>query len=271
MAETPTHRTLRDVRGWILDMDGVLYRDTEPIPGAAEFIDHLRREATPFACLTNNSTLTSEQYSRKLANMGIHVPASQVLTSGPATAAFIRSESGPGTPVLAIGEDGVMQALREAELHLTQDYRQARYVVVGLDRRITYDKLRAAGLAIRNGARFIGTNPDRTLPVPEGLVPGNGAFLAALEAATDVAPFIIGKPEPPIFHWALAHLGLKPEETACVGDRLETDVLGGKRVGLYTVFVLSGVSTAEQLSHFQPGPDAVFPSLAELLLAWKKR
>jgi 4-nitrophenyl phosphatase len=271
LTDTANTRGLRDVRGWILDMDGVLYRETEPIDGAGRFIDHLRQEGTPFACLTNNSSLTSAQYSRKLADMGINVPESQVLTSGPATASYIREEAGPGTPVLAIGEDGVTEALRDAGLELTQDFRRARYVVVGLDRHLTYAKLRAAGLAVRNGAKFIGTNPDRTLPVPEGLAPGNGALLAFLEAATDVEPLIIGKPQAPIFHWALSHLGLKAAETGCVGDRLETDVLGGKQVGLFTVFVLSGVSTREQLAQFEPEPDAVYAGLGELLTAWKQR
>lgn len=252
-------------------MDGVLYRDTEVIPGAPEFIRQLQEEGIPFVLLTNNSTKTPKQYAEKINAMGIHVDESQVLTSALATAAYLLEAIGVAGRIYVIGEDGIIEALKNAGFTLVDDHSQAQCVVVGLDRQLTFAKLQTAALAIRNGARFIGTNPDRTLPTPMGLIPGNGAILAALAAATDVNPFVIGKPQSPIFRWAVSRLGLPIETVACLGDRLETDILGGAQAGLTTVFVLSGVSSAEELSHFQPRPDAVFADTAELLAAWRHR
>jgi 4-nitrophenyl phosphatase len=267
-------------------MDGVLYRDTEVIPGAPEFIRQLQDEGTPFVLLTNNSTKTPKQYAEKIGQMGIVVDEAQVLTSSLATAAYLLETIGPAGHVYVIGEDGIVEALTSAGFNLVSDRSQAeenpqpehkrldfppQCVVVGLDRRLTFAKLETAALAIRGGASFIGTNPDRTLPTPMGLIPGNGAILAALEAATDVSPFVIGKPQSPIFRWAVSYLGLPTETVACLGDRLETDILGGAQAGLTTVFVLSGVSGAEELSRFEPKPDAVFADTADLLAAWRRR
>jgi 4-nitrophenyl phosphatase len=266
-------RDLSQVAGWIIDMDGVLYRDTVVIPGAPEFVAQLQADGTPFVLLTNNSTKTPTQYAEKIAEMGIHVPPAQVLTSSLATAAYLLETFGEGAPVYAIGEDGILEALAQAGFVLLRDeeYLRARSVVVGLDRQATFARLQWASLAIRNGAAFIGTNGDRTLPTPLGLIPGNGSLLAFVEAATDTPPFVIGKPQPPILRWAVSQLGLPAERVACLGDRLETDILGGSRVGLYTVFVLSGVSTSEDLARFEPKPDAVFAGPAELLAAWRGR
>ncbi|MHB0876331.1 MAG: HAD-IIA family hydrolase [Anaerolineae bacterium] len=266
-----TLHTLDSVGGWIIDADGVLYRDTEVIPGAPEFIAHLKREGTPFVVLTNNSTKTPAQYVAKLAEMGIIVEEHEVLTSSLATVDHMRAESGPGTPVFVIGEDGIVEALRQGGFALVEDYRLARYVVVGLDRDLCFPRLQAAALAIRNGAGFIGTNSDRTLPTPEGLIPGNGSILAALEAATDQAPLVIGKPQPAIFAWAASHLAMKAGRVACLGDRLETDILGGHAAGLLTVLVLSGVTSPALLAAYEPKPDLVYPSAAELLAAWRSR
>lgn len=267
----PHNHALHGIDAWIIDADGVLYRDTEVIAGAPDFIEHLKAEGTPFVILTNNSSKTPAQYVAKLAEMGINVAVEQVLTSGLATTAYLLEEAGPGTAVLVIGEDGILEPLAAAGFTLVQDYESPRYVVVGLDRRLTFARLQDACLAIRRGAAFIGTNGDRTLPTPIGLIPGNGAILAAIEAATDTPPFVIGKPQTPIFRWALGRLGLSAERVACLGDRLETDILGGHRAGLRTVFVLSGVSTAEDLAAFTPKPDVVFADPAELLAAWRSR
>jgi 4-nitrophenyl phosphatase len=266
-----TATSLRDVGGWIIDADGVLYRDTEVIPGAPEFLAQLKREGTPFVVLTNNSSKTPAQYVAKLAEMGILVEEREVLTSSLATVDYLLAESGRGTPVFVIGEDGIVEALREGGFELVDDYRRARYVVVGLDRKLCFPRLRAAGLAIRGGAKFVGTNGDRTLPTPEGLIPGNGSILAFLEAATDQAPLVIGKPQPGIFAWAASHLGALAGRVACLGDRLETDILGGRDAGLLTVLVMSGVTSPELLATYEPKPDLVYPSAAELLDAWRRR
>ncbi len=263
--------TLRGVDGWIIDADGVLYRDTEVIPGAPEFIEQLKREGTPFVVLTNNSTKTPAQYVDKLAEMGIRVEEREVLTSSLATVDHLLAESGPGAPVYVIGEDGIVEALRQGGFELVQDYWRARYVVVGMDRQVCFARLQGAALAIRGGATFIGTNGDRTLPTPIGLIPGNGSILAFLEAATDQAPLVIGKPQPGIFAWAASHLGVPGGCIACLGDRLETDILGGHDAGLLTVLVMSGVTSPQLLAAYEPQPDLVFPSAAELLDAWRGR
>lgn len=271
MPQSSNHASLSHIKGWIIDMDGVLYRDTEPIPGAGELLATFTREGTPFLLLTNNSALTPGQYARKIGQMGMDVPEQQILTSALATAAYLDENAPAGSPVYCIGSDGLIQALQASHVRLTEDWREARYVTVGHNRKLMYQHLQDAALAIRNGAQFIGTNPDRTLPTPIGEIPGNGAILAALEAATDTEPLIIGKPQPGIFDWARSLMGLAAHEVACLGDRLETDILGGDRAGLFTVFVLSGVSTEDDLARFTPKPDAVFRGPFELLDAWKAR
>ena len=256
---------LKEVQGWILDMDGVLYRDTQPIAGAKELLEFLQEHRIPFLLLTNNSTLTPEQYESKLAGMGIRVPASRILTSSLATAAYLKERLPAGAQLYVIGEDGLRQALRQAGFRIMASRDGCTAVVVGLDRSLTFAQLKEAALAIRAGAAFIATNADRTLPTPEGEIPGNGAILAALEVATGISPVVVGKPEPRILLWAVQQLGLPAQAVACVGDRLETDVVGGRRAGLLTVLLLCGVTTAEHLASASVAPDFVFPDPQALL------
>ena len=263
--------SLAPVQGWVIDMDGVLYHDTEPVPGAAELLAAFTDDGIPFTLLTNNSSLAPDQYSQKLAGMGIVVPEERILTSALATAEYLERTASPGSPVYAIGGDGLMRALGDAQVRVTADYREARHVVVGLNRQLTFQHLQDAVLAIGAGAEFIATNPDLTLPTPLGQIPGNGAIVAAIEAATGRRSLMIGKPEPGIFHWACRQLGLPPDSVACLGDRLETDILGGHRAGMITVFVLSGVSTAEQWEEYEPRPSVSFRGPRELLEAWRQR
>lgn len=256
---------LRSIKGLLIDMDGVLYRGNEPISGGREFVALLRREGTPFLLLTNNSTRMPVQYVDKLARMGIEVGEGDILTSAQATALYLERIASPGAKVYLIGEEGLRAALRERGYVMAED---ADFVVVGMDTRFTYEKLKTASLLIRDGARFIGTNPDRTFPSEEGIIPGNGAILAALEAATGVAPTVVGKPEPAMFELALAKLGVREERTAIIGDRLETDVLGGHRSGLITVLVLSGIANRRELEDFHLKPDFVFEDIEHLHRAW---
>ena len=251
----------------IIDLDGVLYRGHEAVVGAREFVALLQREGTPFLLLTNNSTRTPGQYVTKLAEMGIAIEESDVLTSAQATALYLERISPPGAQVYVIGEEGLQVALRE---RYTIAEESADFVVVGMDREITYEKLRVATLLIRSGARFIATNPDKTLPTEEGLVPGNGAIIAALEAATGVAPFVVGKPEPAIFDLALARMGVSKEGVAVIGDRLETDILGGRRAGLITILVLSGVTSRQELENSTIKPDLVFQDVRQLYEVWPR-
>lgn len=251
----------------IIDMDGVLYRLNTPIAGAARFLEYLQRNRKRFVLVTNNSTLTAAQYVDKLAGMGIAASEECILTSGEATAEYLAGVAPPGTKVYVIGEQGIRAALEEHGFILADDT-NVDYVVVGLDRHLTYDKLRIATLAIRAGARFIGTNPDRTLPTEAGLIPGAKAILAALEVATSVPPLIIGKPESTMLQLAMQKMQARPDTTAIIGDGLETDVAGGRRLGLFTILVLSGVTTFEQLSDSPVQPDLVYPDIAALHRAW---
>jgi HAD superfamily hydrolase (TIGR01457 family) len=260
--------TLRHLQHLIIDMDGVLYRGNEAIPGTGGFLDFLRERGIGFVLATNNSTRTPQQYVDKLADMGVRVHPSEILTSAQATAGYLATIAPPGTRLFFVGMDGLLAALREAGFELVEDH--AEYVVVGMDFTICYERLAQATLEIRAGARFIGTNPDRTFPSERGIVPGAGALMAFLEAATGVTPTIIGKPGTALLEQAMARMGARPASTAVLGDRLETDVLAGRRAGLPTLLVLSGVTDQEMLAQSELQPDLVFDSVAHLHAAWKE-
>jgi 4-nitrophenyl phosphatase len=259
------HRLVH-IRHLIIDMDGVLYRESDPMPGLVGFFDFLRQRGIRFVLATNNSTRTPAQYVAKMAGMGVHIAPDDLITSAQATAAFLRDIAPPGTPVYAVGQQGLTAALGEAGFVL--DSRRAEFVVAGFDVGVTYEKLKTATLLIRRGARFIGTNPDTTLPTPEGMAPGAGAILAAIQSATDVAPTIIGKPEPTMFQQAMARLDATPADTAALGDRLETDILAAQRTGLLSLLVLTGVTDRALLAESEIQPDLVFEDIANLRQKW---
>jgi len=266
MTNTNDTDKLRPIENLIIDMDGVLYRGDETISGAKEFFAFLRERPIGFILATNNSTRTAQQYVDKLAQMGVEVALSEILTSPQATAMYLETLAPPGAKVYVIGEEGLETAMRERGYIISGD--SAEFVVVGMDRQLTYEKLRVGTLLIRGGARFIGSNPDKTLPTEEGLIPGSGAMLAALEASTGVAPIIIGKPERTIFELALARLGSSKENTAIVGDRLDTDVLGGHNAGLTTILVLSGATSRQDVDSTPVKPDLIFEDIQHLHKAW---
>ncbi len=216
---------LRALRAFIFDMDGVIYRGHEVVPGAAEFIANLRQAGIPFIYLTNNSSTPPDKVALRLADMGIPATASEVLTSADVTAAEV-SRAVTGRQALVVGEEGIRSALTRSGFTLVDDHRAADVVVVGIDRQTTYARLREAALAIRRGAPFFATNTDRTLPTEAGLVPGAGAVVGFLEIATDVHPTVFGKPSPGIFRHALGAIGTDAKATAAIGDRPDTDILG---------------------------------------------
>lgn len=257
---------LRPIENLIIDMDGVLYQGDKALPGVREFFAFLRARSIRFLLATNNSTRTAQQYVDKLARMRVEVALSEVLTSSQAMAMYLETLAPPGTKVYVIGEEGLETAVRERGYIISGD--GAEFVVVGLDRRLTYKKLKVATLLIRKGARFIGSNPDKTLPTEEGFIPGAGAIQAALEASTGVAPTIIGKPERTIFELALAKMGSDQEDTAIIGDRLDTDVLGGYNAGLTTILVLSGATTRQDVDSAPIKPDLVFENISHLHQVW---
>lgn len=262
-------QTLASIRCLLIDMDGVLYRGGVVLPGAPEFVRWLKAHDIRYLFVTNNSTRTPEQYVERLGKMGIPAEPEEILTSALATRAFLEQRAPRGTPVYIIGQEGLLSALL-SDGYFVHTEQSPRFVVVGLDTRLTYDKLRRATLLIRAGASFIGTNPDRTFPSPEGITPGCGAILAAIEAATDVSPLIIGKPERWLFDAALQRLGARPEESAMLGDRLDTDIAGGKRMGLRTLLVLTGVHGAEHVACSSVQPDAVYADLPSLCRDWDR-
>jgi len=258
---------LRNLHHLIIDMDGVLYRGKEAIPGTGTFLDFLREQGIGFVLATNNSTKTPTQYVNKLGEMGVAVRSDEILTSAQATAMYLLSIAPPGARIFVVGQDGLFAALREAGFALVED--QPEYVVAGMDFSVCYERLAQATLHIRAGAPFIGTNADRTFPSERGIVPGAGALLALLETATGVTPTVIGKPGTAIVEQALAQLGACAAATGMLGDRLETDILAGQRAGLVTLLVLSGVTDAEILAGSEIQPDLVFRDVAHLHADWK--
>ena len=255
------------IRGVLLDLDGTVYRGNHAVPGAARFIELLRRRRVPYLYVTNRASRTLERIRSQLVGYGLPCETSEILTTAEATADWL----GEGS-VYMIGEEGLEQALTSRGFMLTNDHPEASqqpdYVVVGLDEHLTYAKLARATRHILAGARFVGTNPDVAVNVDAGVTPGAGATLAALTAATSVEPTVIGKPEPIMIEIALERLELPNDEVVMVGDNLETDIRGGAAAGLPTALILTGISTERDLQDSDVEPTWVakdYEELAELL------
>ncbi len=257
-----------EVHAVLFDMDGVLYRGKTILPAVGEMLAFLEQRDLPYACVTNNSSLSPKQYEAKLAAMGIAMPAERVFTSATVTGSYLRERYGRGTTAFIIGGSGLHEALF-ADGHFVETAQQPHLVVQGADFKLTYEKLRLACLAIRQGARYVATNPDRTFPSEEGLIPGAGAVTAALMAATDVTPLVVGKPEPTIFLTAASMLGVNPLQTIVIGDRLDTDIAGAANAGMASFLVLTGVSLESEAREHDPAPDHIYADLAELLTEWQ--
>ncbi len=259
---------LSPIRSLLIDMDGVLWRGNEAIPGLPAFFELLESRDIRYVIATNNASRLPQFYVEKLAGFGVQIPAEAILTSAQATAAYLATIAPPGTPVYVIGSEGLRQPLLDHGFALVED--GAEYVAVGLNRELTWHDLTGAALQIRAGARFIGTNPDVTFPSERGPVPGNGAILAALQAATGVAPTLIGKPEPWLYREAMRRIQAAPETTAVIGDRLDTDIAGGVRIPITTILVLSGITTVDDLARSPLKPDLVCADVAELTRWWQE-
>jgi 4-nitrophenyl phosphatase len=257
---------LSDISHLLIDMDGVLYRDDKPMPRLQEFMGFLRqRRPIPFMMLTNNSTRTPQEYAIKLAGMGVEIAPEEVLTSGQATARYLARDYPPGTRVHVFGQDSLRQAMEEESFILADE--DVAVVVASMDRAVTYEKLDRANRLIRGGARFVATNLDPTYPGEHGLRPGTGSLIAALATASETKPVAVGKPEPTMFELALEAMGARAETTAMLGDRMDSDLVGGRRAGCKTIGVLSGSSGRVEMEAF--GPDFLFESIAGLLDAWQ--
>ena len=261
---------LREVRAVLLDMDGVVYVGEEPLPGVQELLDYLKATNRNWLFVTNNSSRTPVQFVEKIARMGIGADEAHILSSALATASWLAEQYPNGVRAFMIGQDGLRWALQQEGITLVEDAQSADIIVSGIDFSVRYERLADAALAIRAGARFVGTNSDTSFPSERGQIPGSGALLALLEAATGVTPTVIGKPNAGMFEQAMHKLGTTPSSTLMVGDRYETDIAGAIELGMPTAAVLTGITTEEEFHTVVPGPDLILPGLPELLDAFRQ-
>ena len=251
-------------RGWLLDLDGTVYLGEQLIPGAAGAIAALREAGRRVAFLSNKPLQTRDDYAAKLSRLGVPATADDVINSSLVLARHLRTLDA-GAPVYVIGESP-LQAEMAAHGFEVRDDERVRWVVIAFDRTFTYAKLNIALQAVRGGARLIATNPDRTCPVEGGEIPDCAGMIAAVEAVTDTTvEIIVGKPSPIILEVALRALGCTAAESVIVGDRVETDMIMGKRLGLATILVLSGVTHADDPRIAALAPDHVLRSVRELI------
>jgi len=251
-------------RGWLFDLDGTVYRGDALIPGAADAIGALRAAGRRVAFLSNKPLQTRADYARKLTRLGIPTPEQDVINSSLVLARHL-TRLDPGAPVFVIGEPPLVAELRAHGFEVRGDHR-VRWVVIAFDRTFDYAKLNTALQAVRQGARLIATNPDRTCPTEDGEIPDCAGMTAAVEAVTNhTVEVVVGKPSPIILGVALEQLGVEARDSVMVGDRLETDIVMGKRLGLATVLVLTGITRAGDARIAEAAPDLVLPSIRDLV------
>jgi 4-nitrophenyl phosphatase len=237
-----------------------MYKGTELIHEAAEFVKQLKSLNIPYLFVTNNSSRTPAQVAEKLRAFSIPTEDEQVFTTSQATANYIY-DLNKDASIYVIGEEGIQTAIAEKGFRLAEE--NADVVVVGIDREISYEKLAVACLAVRNGATFISTNGDIAIPTERGLLPGNGSLTSVITVSTQTQPVFIGKPESIIMEQALAVLGTTKEGTIMVGDNYDTDILAGINAGMDTLLVHTGVTKKEHLPSIKVKPTYIVDSLAE--------
>ena len=251
-------------------MDGVLWRGDTPMPGLREFFGFLEQAQIGYVLATNNATKTAEMYEEKISGFGVKIPAKYILNSAEATARYLRHNYPDSHLAYIVGEAGLQNAMRDQNFTIINsdgfigNSVEADVVVVGFSRHFTYPQLASAAHLINGGAKFIGTNPDVTIPTEYGSLPGAGSLLAYIKTATGQDPIVIGKPNLPLFEEALHVLKSTPETTAMVGDRLNTDIAGGQSAGLKTILLLSGITKREDLIDSPVQPDCVLEDLSAL-------
>jgi 4-nitrophenyl phosphatase len=267
MSKLSQHKATKpkdDVSALVIDMDGILWRGSQILKGVHEFFDLLHTHKVPHILATNNASKSPNAYAQRFENLGIEIDPGMILTSGLASSLVLPDYCPPPGPIYLIGTDDLRNAFLKIGYDILDRGSGALAVVVGFDQQLTWHKLAEAALALGQGAFFLGTNPDTSFPSERGLVPGNGAQLAALTAATGVEALVVGKPETKMYTLALDILGSIPSTTLTVGDRLETDILGGARAGFQTALLLTGVSSRDDLLHTTVQPDYLFADLIEL-------
>ncbi|WP_173915749.1 TIGR01457 family HAD-type hydrolase [Halobacillus sp. Marseille-Q1614] len=253
---------MKSYSAYLIDLDGTMYRGIEPIDGAAEFVQRLNVKSIPYLFVTNNSSMVPKELADKLNNMGIQASKDNVFTSSMATAKYIDSKK-PGANVFIIGENGLWQALEDQNLKPVKE--EADFVTIGIDRKISYEKLAMACLEIRNGAELVSTNKDAAIPTERGMVPGNGAITSVLSVSTGVTPTFVGKPEAILMEQAVEMLGFPKEDILMVGDNYDTDIMAGIKAGIDTLMVETGVSTRDGIKHLNKQPTHHVKNLSD----WK--
>jgi NagD protein len=253
----------KPLKSFLIDMDGVLVRGPNLIPGADLFIERLKREGRKFLVLTNNSLRTPKDLEHRLKQIGLNVEADHIYTSALATARFLSSQRPKGT-AFVIGETGLMEALHDVEYVVTEF--QPDYVVVGDTDHYDHQRITQAVRLIHDGARFIGTNPDVTGPAESGIVPATGALVALIEKATGRQAYFVGKPNPLMMRTALHEIQEHSENTVMVGDRMDTDIVAGIESGLETVLVLTGVTRREDIDRYPYRPTRIAESVSGMEL-----
>lgn len=250
-------------KSYLIDMDGVLVRGSQPVPGANEFIGRLRGAGVKFLVLTNNPLYTPRDLAARLERIGLQVPPEAIYTSALATAQFLKNQHPKGTAYV-IGDVGLTTALYDAGYIITDH--DPDYVVVGETTSLSYERLTMACRFVAAGARFVATNPDVSGPGDGGMVPACGAIAALIAAATGVRPYFVGKPNPLMMRTALRTIGAHSEESIMVGDRMDTDIIGGTESGLETILVLTGVTRGDEVERFPYRPTYVVESVAEIVI-----
>ncbi len=248
--------------GYLIDMDGVIYRGSEPIPGAAEFISFLQEEGVPYLFLTNNSTYTALDVVVKLKKFGIDTSVDHVYTSAMATAEFVAKQKPNGT-AFVIGEGGLLNALNEVNYAITRE--SPDYVIVGEGRVLNYELVEQANRFIANGSGLISTNADTWCPTDSGPRPGCGAIVALLEAASGRQAYHVGKPNPSMMRAARKRINLSTDQVVMIGDTMETDIRGATDLGFQSILVLTGSTTVDSMGDFPFRPTRVVASIAELV------
>ena len=252
----------REIRSWLMDMDGVLVHEEQAIPGADRFLARLRERELPFLVLTNNSIYTRRDLAARLRASGLEVPEESIWTSALATAGFLEAQR-PGGTAFVIGEAGITTALHAAGYTMTE--RDPDYVVLGETRTYSFERITRGIRLIAAGARFIATNPDTIGPSPDGPLPATGSVAALISRATGVQPYFVGKPNPLMMRSALNAIDAHSEETAMIGDRMDTDIVSGLEAGLEAILVLSGVTTPQEAERFPYRPSRIVDSVADLI------
>lgn len=259
--------SLKTKKGFVSDMDGVIYHGNKLLPGAAEFVEWLNENDKKYLFLTNSSERSPRELSEKLSRLGIEVSKEHFYTSALATADFL-SRQHPGCTAYVIGDAGLTNALYERGISMNDT--NPDYVVVGETRTYGFERIEHASLLVQRGAKLIGTNPDLTGPTEKGIVPATGALISPIELATNCKAYFVGKPNPLMMRRAVKTLGCQSADTVIIGDRMDTDIIAGVEAEVDTVLVLSGVSTINTPKQFAYRPRHIFSGLEEMITLLKQ-